>query len=212
MSCVLFALALVFLMAPDARGGQASYPFPDPDACLLPPLITLVGLGPAGPDSACGHFEVVLRDRWGGAYEGVLVIVDFGANGPIRPAADQHDPRLTVDCTRHTVRTYSGDGGVASFTIVGGGRAGAQPPHDDHAAIMTEYGGIGTVRVAVLDLNGDGRVTLADLNVWSADFFSGQYRSRSDYDGSSDLALLDLSLWADAYFRGGSLIPTELCP
>lgn len=212
MNPVLSAIVLTCLLAPAARAVETRHPFPDPGACLLPSHITLVGCGAPVPDSAFGHFEVALRDRWGGTYPGVMVMVELGANSSLRPAVDQLDPRLGVHCEHHLVHAFTDDRGIASFTILGGGSTGPQTPHVDYATISCEYGGLGSVPVAAFDLNGQNGITLADLSPWSSDFFSGLYASRSDYDGSSKLTLLDLSLWAQAYFLSQTSAPLVLCP
>ena len=48
------------------------------------------------------------------------------------------------------------------------------------------------------DLNGDGNVSLPDVALFAADYYSPTHMPRSDFDGNGDVGLEDVGLLATA--------------
>lgn len=200
-----------------ASSSRASVP--DLYNSTFPTHINLVGWddGSGLADHAAGQFEFVIRDMWGYTMPGIMVCLEAspGLLAEYRIAQDPHDPNLHVECGAHCVWTCADYGGIARFTLIGGGRFVPPPPGQD-VSFKVYFDSINTnvhVPVAAFDLNGLDGITLADLSRFSADYFAALNPTRTDYDGDHAVTLLDLSLWGAAYFGGASNRSAEsYCP
>lgn len=196
------------LLAQAARAG-----LPPPPMSTIPTHVVLVGHGPAGPDSATGQVEVVVRDLAGNPVPGSVITFDLSAATDMRPAEDQRDPRLFTNCgALRQVSAVSDVNGIARLTILGAVTNG--PPSGSGALKIYADGVLlGYPLVSALERDGVAGLTLADLSFWTADFFSGTEPMRADLDGSGYVSILDLSVWARAYFSGDNALPIgALCP
>lgn len=194
-----------------AAGSSQADP-PSPGNSTIPDHVTLVSLGPAGPDSVAGHFVVVFRDLANQPVPGVVITLDFAACTDVAIAPDQRDPRLVVNCSSRTVSAVTDVNGTASFTILGA-RAFGPPSGPNSLRIYGDGVMLGSLSASMFDLDGTGGVTLGDLGAWASDFFSGTNPPRSDYDDYGGVSLSDLSFWAAAYFSGRELFSAgPYCP
>lgn len=174
--------------------------------------MNLVGLGPAGADSAMGQATCTIRDLANIPVPGVVVTFDFSACTDLAVASDQGDPRLFTNCPARSVSAMTDANGNARFTIIGRGTAG--PVHPSSSLHVYADGVLaGSPSVGVLERDGSGGLTLADLSFWAADYFSGTNPERAELNGITGVNLLDLSMWANAYFGGNSTFPAgPYCP
>jgi hypothetical protein len=200
-------LALAALQAQTALAGP-----PSPGNSTIPSRVLIVGLGPAGPDSAMGQATCTYRDLANHPIPGAVVTLDFSACNDLVLASDQLDPRLLTNCAANTVSAVTDANGNARFTIMGSGTAApAHPPRV--LAVYADADFLGYMAVALLERDGSAGLTLADLSFWAADFFTGDFIERSDLDGSGYVSISDLSIWAAAYFNGHNVSPTgPYCP
>lgn len=178
----------------------------------LPIGIRLVGCGPAGPDSASGHIRFRIVDLYQMPIPNSLVVLDFHYCTGVTLAMDQQDPRLVVNCAARTVSTRSDVGGYASFTVMGSGTAG---PADAGSNLRVYADGVllGTLRLAALERDRLGGLTLADLAIWAADYFGDANPDRANFDFDPHVSLADLAIWAQAYFSGNDAVsPGPYCP
>jgi hypothetical protein len=185
---------------------------PTPMNSTIPNSVLLVGLGPAGPDSALGHCVVTYRDLANNPVPGAVIFWDFSACDAVWIADDQHDPRVTVDCAARTISAITDQNGSASFTFVGGGlQPGSTGPQV--ARVYADGLLLGSVKVSAFDLDGSDGVTVADLSFWSADYFSATNPDRSDYNAVGGVTIADLARWALAFFGGNQVESgTPHCP
>lgn len=203
-ACVALSLAAA---ATDVRADV-----PSPMNHSIPSHVVLVGRGAAGPDSAIGHVYCVIRDLANNPVPGSFVIFDFSAFSDLRIAADQLDPRLTVNCAQRTVSSVTDANGRADFTIMGACTGGPPSPRNS-LRIYADGVLLGSPPVAVLERDGFPGLTLTDLSIWAADWFSGLELERADLDGSGSVSALDLSLWGRAWFGGDNAAAIgALCP
>lgn len=203
LACVLIALGFAAPTSADTPPGSNS---------TIPSHVVLVGLGAAGPDSATGHCTVTVRDLANNPVPGSVVILDFSACADVAPAANQHDPRLTVNCAQRQVFSVTDENGVARFTVLGSGAAGP-PSQPFDFKVFADGVLLGSPRLAVLERDGAGGLTALDLSMWAADLFSASVDMRADLNGDGYVSVLDLSVWASAYFNGGNTQPMgALCP
>lgn len=199
--------ALFMLPAQAALAG-----FPNPANWTIPSHVTLVGLGPAGPDSATGNVICVIRDLANNPLPGSVVTFDFSACTDLTIATDQGDPRFFTSCPQHCVSAVTDVNGIARFTIVGAGTAGAAHPTNS-LRVYADGVMAGSPSVAVLDRDGAAGLTSLDLSLWGADFITGTNPERADLDGSGIVNGADLSRWAAAYFNGRNVYSAAAyCP
>jgi hypothetical protein len=206
----LVALALI---CPSFAGSPAFADPPWPPAnSTIPGHVTLVCLGPAGPDIVLGRCSVTLRDLANNPVMGSVVTFDFSNCFDMRIAADQHDPRLTVNCATRTVSAMTDLNGVALFTVIGTGIGGPASPS---SALKIYADGVllGGVSVAVLDRDGVGGLTGMDLAQWAGDLWAGTNPARADLDGNGVVNGGDLSRFAAAFFNGNNVLSAgTICP
>ena len=204
-----FAVAACSLLfAATAHAG-----WPSPANSTIPGHVNLVGLGPAGPDSAFGHCEVIFRDLANNPMPGVEIALDFSDVSDMTIATDPHDPRLTVHCSPRMVTAVTDQNGRAVFTVIGSAIPG-RPASPVYAFKLYADGILlGSPTLSAFDMNGQGGVDPTDLSLWSADFFSVTNPMRADYDGTGGVSIADLSLWSGAYFGAGSVqSAASYCP
>lgn len=203
---IALALLGVLLAASAASAGQAAW------ESHLPAHITLVGCGPAGPDSAIGHFRFPVIGIDPNPIPNSYVELDFARCPGFTVAADQQDPRLRVLCGGRKVCSRTDATGYVSFTIMGTGTA-APPDSPSFVWVYADGVLLGTINVAVLERDGLGGLTLADLAYWTADYFRGDHPARSNLNGDPFVDLNDLAIWANAYFSGADAFsPGAYCP
>jgi len=135
----------------------------------------------------------------------------------LEPGRDCFDTKIctsqpsgtTVVCSGGIKRVtrYTDGAGSATFRLIGSSSAtsGSSPGAGQRCANVYACGGVnlGSVTVAIYDLNGNG-VNVSDLSIWQSDYYSGQYKGRSDYDGNGVIAPPDQSLFMSVSFGGGS--------
>jgi len=191
------ALGLLCLALAGAPAPASGDPFTD----TIPNHILVVARGPNGADTAMGRATVVIRDLAANPVPGVTVTIDFSACPDVAISQDQLDARYTVDCGLLTVTAVTDADGRADFTVLGTTRLVAPA---GHACARIYANGIleAAVPVAVLDRDGTGGLTPADLSIWSADYFSATDPDRANLDAIAGVDLKDLAVWADAYFGG----------
>lgn len=204
------ALATLVLVAGAPLASAAG--FPTPANATIPSFVPLVGSDGTRADSAIGHVRVVIRDIANNPIPDAIVIFDFKSSPEIRLAVDPLDPRLLVDCARRTVTTRTGPDGVASATIMGSWACCSGAGGPSQVDISGDWGLLGRRPVCVYDLNGYDGFNLADLSLWSRDYFSATNPARSDYDGDGRVGIADLARWGAAFFGFGSSHMGELCP
>lgn len=196
------------------------YP-PEPRNCDAPCAIVLV---PAPASSPLGTFEIVLRDRYQNPVAFEPVTVDFSACGADVRIAQQQGPGMIVTCGAKQVSGITDAQGRFTFQIIGGSSGAPATVHAACARIRSDTWGVnlGTVQVAIYDLNGSNGITGADLSAFLADFFASQVAgscaARSDYtfiDGGCtkhELTAADLSRWLDVFFSlGGTTYGVPYC-
>jgi hypothetical protein len=204
------SLAVVLLLHPMvARSACDTY-----TATINKPGITLVGhtngvLDPRG--------EITVRVTDGSTpCQGKPVYIYF--KSPINPTCDCPDIQLCpspldpfigdFECTPFSVRVmkWTDSFGQATFNLVGRStNTGVSPGHQAPCAVIkvgSSYT-VATVTVATLDQNGGG-ITASDITLCKADFNSGQYFGRSDYNFSGTLTSADITLIKAAFNAGQS--------
>jgi hypothetical protein len=169
--------------------------------------VRYVGLKVGVADPA-GLFTVTVKDLVPNVIANSQVVIDFSACGDTHSANQASQEvalNLTVDGTNKTVRALTNGSGVATFKIVGGVTASRTPVAAANCAkIFADGVLLSSVSVNAFDQDGAGGVALADLSLWSTDFYSGLNQRRSDYDCNNAVALPDLSIWATDFYSTNS--------
>lgn len=203
-------IALAALALASASAALANTP--SPMNHTIPTHVVLVGHGPAGPDSVTGHVYCIIRDLASNPVPNSEVRFDFSGCTDLTIATDQRDPRLTVNCAQRTVTAITDQNGRVDLTIMGAATGGPPSPRQS-MRIYADGVLIGSPPVAVLERDGFAGLTLADLSLWAADWFSGMELERADLDGSGWVSVADLSVWARAYFDGDNTYAIgTVCP
>ncbi len=190
---------------------------PDPQKWTIPMFIDVVGRGPDGAPDARGTFFIVARDVANNPIAGLTVIVDFMGCPDIR-IDQQQWPSLTVDCAAKSVSAVTDVNGVATFCIVGFATNPGGAPGAGLGGVHVSAAGflMSTMTATVTDENG-GVTTpgleLTDLSAWLADFGTGVYLGRSDFDQNGVLNVADLVILLRAWGAGTSVLgPNAICP
>jgi hypothetical protein len=169
--------------------------------------VRYVGLKVGVADPA-GLFTVTVKDLVPNVIANSQVVIDFSACGDTHSANQASQEvalNLTVDGTNKTVRALTNGSGVATCKIVGGVTASRTPVAAANCAkIFADGVLLSSVSVNAFDQDGAGGVALADLSLWSTDFYSGLNQRRSDYDCNNAVALPDLSIWATDFYSTNS--------
>jgi hypothetical protein len=177
------SLVLALLAIPLAGGvAAAGDSIPSPWLCTVPSVI--VG-DVAGPPIGEG-FVVVVR-RFSDPVPYAVVQLVFPDAGP-RPLAEQ-EPGTSVDCATRTLTRTADASGVCAFHPRIAGFTGA--PVVDVRANGVQ---LAQVQARSTDLDGNGRVDLADFQLFAANFLHAPLAPETDYDlsGRTDGRDLDL--------------------
>lgn len=193
---------------------------PSPGNSDIPARINLVGsdAGSGLADSIPAHAKVTVtvRDLANAPIANSSVVIDFTGNTSdtrIGDVTGQLYQGVVANCGTHGVSALTNGAGVATFVVIGGGKS---PVGLAHAAgsgdVFADGVFLGSLNVGSYDLNGLDGITLADLSLWSADYFGGG-ADRANYDDIGGTDLLDLSVWGGVYFGGKSnLSASSYCP
>lgn len=189
---------------------------PSPSQSTIPTHIVLVGTNALGVADPLGAFTVTVRNAGGVPVMGAGVSCSFNRSPDTVLCATQPEASNSMVCDQGLspyAVSYALSGGVAHFKLVGHANHTLPGAHDRSVDIYADGVLLGTVRVAVLDHDGGG-VGPADQSLWLADYFSSEYRERSDLDGDGVLGPSDLSIWQAAFFSAGSIqgCPGATCP
>lgn len=161
-----------------------------------------------GVADPAGTFTVTVRDLVPNVIANSQVVIDFSGCGDTHAAnqaSQEAALNLTVDGVNKTVRALTNGSGVATFKIVGGVTASRTPVAAANCAkIFADGVLLSNVSVNAFDQDGAGGVALADLSLWSTDFYSALNQRRSDYDCNNAVALPDLSIWATDFYSTNS--------
>lgn len=205
-----FALALA--LAGPAVVAHAG--IPSPATSTVPAHIVLVGQSVSGADSALGRFTVICRHLSGDPWAEGPVWVDCSGCPDCRvSSAPMTGQTRAASCPGSSGGITPQADGSVTFTLTGGstGHPGTAGPAT--ARIIADGVLLGTVPIAIYDLDSAGGVGASDLGLWLADFGSGQYIGRDDYDFDGTLGADDLSLWLSAFGAGGSALSgMAICP
>lgn len=190
---------------------------PSPGNSTIPLRINLVGhdISTGQPDGAqlFSAVTVTVRDLANNPIGNSSVVIDFSGCvsdtriGDVQPLAG-----LTANCSTKGVSALTDVAGLVTFTIEGGGTAGA-PAHAFAAGKVYADGVLlGNINVGLFDLNGVTGVDGLDLSLFGADLFSVGEEDRTDYDNSSVVDGLDLSVFGAALFGTSNGSAATYCP
>jgi hypothetical protein len=179
------ALALTVSTLAHAQAG-----IPSPPQTVRPAAYNLVCTDNDGVPDPAGAFTIILRDALGNPIANRAVRIVFsGCAGDVALSSNQ--PTATsVDCANRVV-TFTTDGdGVISGSILGHVQDFATPTLTACALIQAKnlagespaWVDLGTVPVAIYDLDGVNGVDAHDYLNFLCDKLSNQSRKRSDYD------------------------------
>jgi hypothetical protein len=199
--------AFVLLLAPPAGAD-----LPPVGNSTSPAFIHVVGSAAGVPDTVSGKFIVTLRDIANNPVANAFVHVDFSGCADIRIASNQLNPNYVVNCTNHTVGTFTNTEGIAALTVLGNSWFAGTYSGLVCARIYADGVLLSSPTVSTYDLDGAGGVTAGDLSAWLGDLGSGVYRGRSDYDGNGVVSAGDLSLWLVALGGNRSKVTGASCP
>ena len=192
---------------------------PSPGNSTIPARINLVGANAGVADSGPLYslVTVTVRDLAANPIANSSVVLDFSgdvSDTRIGDATSQLYPGVVANCGTHGVSSLTDALGVATFVVMGGGKTPTGAAHAAGAGKVYADGVLlGSISVGSYDLNGQDGVTLADLSLWSADYFGAANPDRANYDQIGGVDLLDLSTWGASYFGGGSNVSsTTYCP
>lgn len=166
-------------------------------ACTVPRCITLVGLSDGVADPS-GTFAVIARSSGNHPAVGVTVELGFAQCGDVHLGASQA-AGVTLDPSSRSVRAVTDGSGAATFTLTGAATStvsGTGPC----ARVYADGIFLGSVTVRALDLDGSGGVGLSDFALLVSDLYGESYVGRSDYDCSGTLSMADLSIWAANFY------------
>lgn len=196
---------------------QAAASTPDPSHSSIPAFIEVVGTQGGVPDEA-GRFTIVVRDVANNPIVNANVIVDFTectdaalCNTPV--------PGQTISCGAKAVNGFTDGAGRVSFLVVGAGKnhGGGAGPGIGCANVLVNFYSVARPTVNILDQDGavgPRGLEVTDLSAWLADYGTGFYFGRSDYDHNHLLGVADLSLFLRMLGTGSSSegCTTTYCP
>lgn len=188
-----------------ARAAAADVP--SPTLSTIPTHIVLVGTDANIVPDPLGEFSITVRKLSGQPVRSSFVVVDLTGAPDLVVCSTQPQSGVTVQCIPGfgaSLRAFTDNNGVVTFRIVGHANHAAPASLLASAAIYADGVPLGIVPVSAYDQDGNG-LGGADQSLWLTDYFSGEYRERSDFDGDGALSGADLSLWRSAYFSDGSL-------
>lgn len=167
--------------------------------CTVPAFVKVVGTN--GVVDPLGLGTVTVRDLGNLPIAGSVVTLDF-VN-----CTDM------ATCSGGVVSATTNGSGVATFTATGGGlHTGGVFAGPGVGCVVIRADGylLGTATANVYDLNGrlaggDG-VAITDLPLFMADWGSGVYQGRSDFNQNGSVQITDLPYWMSAWGLGGSAL------
>jgi len=209
MKGTLIALGFALLLPAIAAAEPAK--LPNPEACVIPCGICLVGTT-AGVDDARGAFSITIRDFANNPVAGSSVLIDFSGCAPDIHVCSVQTGAAGVNCSLGPGFVYGVTDmtGMTTMCIVGGAHnAGTHTGGADFqcAAIYADGVQLGHVNVAAFDEDGSSGVNPTDASMWFSDGldYPGAYRGRSDYDCSHSVTPADLSILMQASLDHRSL-------
>jgi len=119
-------------------------------------------------------------------------------------ATTQSFPGMIWDCATRTATAVTDANGYASFGLRGSAISGIAGMVQPCVAIRADGVVLGVTRLAAYDLDGKNGVNAADQSLFMSTLFSGQYRSRADYNGDGLVNISDLSKFLAVLLAGGS--------
>lgn len=210
---ILVALGLVAASA--AMAGIIS-----PANCTVPAFIKVVGTSGAGVPDPRGEGTVIVRDAGNICIAGAVVRLNFDNCTDMRLCNG-----AAVTCTAGGIQSYYATtdlAGVATFTVIGGGRGIFTVGSGIGAGCVTiSADGItlGTATANVYDLNGQttggNGVKITDLPLFMKDWGNAAvYRGRSDYSQNGSIQITDLPPWMKLWGAAASVsgCSTTYCP
>lgn len=178
----------------------------------MPACIVLVGTNGANA-SADGTFAVIYRDLANNPIAGAHVDIDLSNAPDLHLCAQQIAPGVVVDCLYERASGITDANGRVTFTLLGGGTAGATGSGLHNGRIYANGVLIGSPTVSAYDLDGASGVGANDFSLWFGDFVAGANYGRTDYDCSGSIGANDLSLWLTEFGSGASSISCAAsCP
>jgi hypothetical protein len=208
---VLTAAAVLLLAA--AAAVPALGAVPSPANCTVQEVIiggwTGVGIPTCLPTCGPKHgelFLVTVRDGGNNPIPGATVKVFFSAAG-VRVHAAQN-AGIALVCPGDEVGAIADASGTVKMSVRFAG-------HTDAAAVSVFAQGVLLAMIPARspDYDGDGRVSLADFSVFSADYLDPLAgHPRSDFDNCPTTKLPDLAFFAAEYAASNLAPPAPLCP
>jgi len=199
------------------RAAVAAAALPSPPNCTVDHVIigsyspdgATSGVGPCAPSALAG-FDVYVRDFNNLPIAGSVVSIVFAGTGTsVRPYLNQWpQPGVSVNCAQHQLNVTTDVNGHARF-VPRFGRYGESPV----VPVYADGVFLRNIEARSADYDCDGRVSVADLGVFSGDYLDpvGVHR-RSDFDDCPGMTIADLSFFAQQYLAslGGPIEP--VCP
>jgi hypothetical protein len=211
VSLALLALMLIAAPAARAQGGGNS--------TISGNRINLGGFNPGTAGDQNDHcspgttITVTVRDIGNNPIPGIAVVLDFSpASSDLKLALTQSFMGETVDCATARVSNVTDALGRVTFAV-----RGSRVPGPAHAPgsvrVFADNYLLGNLSAGLYDQDGANGVSLPDLGLWGADYFSSTNPDRSDYNGNGLVSLADLSLFSACYFSGcSSASGPSACP
>ena len=213
------AAPAVTLLAAVIMAQPAAGQIPTPSNSIVPCGLALV---PPGFTSPAFDYQAEARDLANHPMVGAEVRIDFtGCGADARPAVEQ-PPGITVDCATRSLFALTDAQGRVTMRIVGGASGGPPQAFSGHGCAQVFIDGVlvRNAHVGVLDLDGAGGLTIADLSIWLSDLFNHtvppDYAARSDYDYVEDgcneqIGIPDLNIWVAAFLSQEAVYGAPLC-
>jgi len=201
------ALAAFAAFAALPGPAAADLPSPDPAHSTIPDWISIVGTRNGAPDPS-GIFKVVVHDFNDHPLPDQEVKVSVADCADVAICTVSFPPLATASCAVPSgqVIGWTDANGEVTLVAVGAGRVWPNTPGSDQPCVSITVGRsiaagltlLGYARARVYDTNGaagpHGGVTGADLALSQADFLSGTYVTRSDFDGVPPITGTDLAI------------------
>jgi len=207
------ALLWVALAAAVALARPAAAAVPDPAHCYVQNVIVGSWSGNPVPTSASpcspkhpGLFYVIVHDALNLPIAGATVKLFFAGSG-VRVYTAQ-DAGTVVLCPGQELGATTDASGIATFSPRLAG-------YNEGPSVQVTANGIvlGSVPAISPDYDGDGRVTLIDLNTMAGDYLNPLLvRLRSDFDNCPSSQLADLTYMTSEYLASSGQPASAVCP
>jgi hypothetical protein len=196
--------------------GAAFAGIPSAANSTIPAFIDVVGQAGGVPD-ALGAYTVTIRDAGNNPLPNATVGLDFSGCTDIK-ICDDVGQNTTVVCS--VVTGITDALGQFTFIVCGGAinDLGNEPGAGLGCVAVTADGiSMGSITATACDENGadpsgTAGCDITDLSSWLADWGSGSYYGRSDFDHDTALLITDLSFWLTLWGTGGSASGCNYCP